>query len=107
MMAAFNVTLLGELGYNMSTTLGLANPRDPRFAAQDYTADAFTPEAVRRTLESLADLHAYPHVRPSSTESSQGSIASIAATSSSNGLASSGARSRSNGLVAVIPVSVQ
>ena len=64
MMAAFNVTRLAELGYDVNTTLGLANPQDSRFAARDYSADAFTPDAIRSRLASLINLHAYPTATP-------------------------------------------
>ena len=65
-MAAFNMTLLEELGHQRDTTLGLADPRDSRFAAQVYSADAYTPRAVRSALASLASLNAYPTVSPTS-----------------------------------------
>lgn len=58
MMAAFNVTMLEELGYDVNQT-DLADPMDSRFAAQDYDAAAFEPDAIRKVVSSFASLNAY------------------------------------------------
>jgi FtsP/CotA-like multicopper oxidase with cupredoxin domain len=59
MLAAFNVTLLESLGYDLNSTLNFANPMDTRFAAQKYNASAYTPDAISSAVESLASLGAY------------------------------------------------
>ena len=59
MMAVMNVTLLQQLGYDFNSTLGFVNPDDPRFIAQAYSDDDFTPDAVSSAVVSLAGLNAY------------------------------------------------
>lgn len=59
MMDAFNVTLLEELGYEFSSTYDFQDPEDPRYAAQDYSAAAFEPTAIKSKITSLGNLNAY------------------------------------------------
>ena len=59
MMAAFNVTLLKQLGYEFNQTVGFENPLDSRFKAQNYSDDAFAPDAVSSAVASLASLSKY------------------------------------------------
>lgn len=57
-MAVMNITLLEALGYNTSTT-GYADPTDTRFAPQDYSDEAFTPEAESEAVLALANMNPY------------------------------------------------
>nr|POE86934.1 bilirubin oxidase [Quercus suber] len=59
MLAAFNVTALNNLGYDFSSTQQFADPLDPRFSAQVYDASKFTPDAIKKAVDSLAALNAY------------------------------------------------
>lgn len=57
MMDAFNVTLLSELGYEYTSQF--ADPLDTKFAAQDYSAAAYSPAALTSAVLSLASLAPY------------------------------------------------
>ena len=59
MMDAFNVTALTGLGYEFDEVQSLNDPEDTRFAAQDYSDEAFTPDAVSSAVLSLASMAAY------------------------------------------------
>lgn len=63
MMAAFNTTLLRELGYDYNSTQGFSDPMDPRFTAQDYDEAAFTDEARREKVRMFGNLQAYAAVQ--------------------------------------------
>ncbi|KAK3720182.1 hypothetical protein LTR37_004006 [Vermiconidia calcicola] len=58
-MAAFNVTLLQELGYDVKDGVGFADPVDGRFKAQDYSDEAFAPDAIRSAFSAMATLNPY------------------------------------------------
>lgn len=60
-MDAFNVTALEELGY-FALDQDLANPVDPRWAAQEYSEALDTPEAQTSAVLSFAALGAYTQV---------------------------------------------
>lgn len=57
MMASFNVTRLETLGYDNVESLD--NPDDPRFVAQDWSADAYSNDQVQSTINYLGSLGAY------------------------------------------------
>jgi len=57
MMASFNVTRLETLGYDNVESLD--NPDDPRFAAQDWSADAYSDDQISSKLNYLGNLGAY------------------------------------------------
>jgi FtsP/CotA-like multicopper oxidase with cupredoxin domain len=61
MMAAMDITLLEALGYDVNTT-GYADPTDPRFAPQDYSAEAFSLDAEGAAVVSLANMNPYGDV---------------------------------------------
>lgn len=57
MMASFNVTRLESLGYDNVESLD--NPDDPRFTAQDWSADAYSDDQIQSKLNYLGNLGAY------------------------------------------------
>jgi hypothetical protein len=57
MMASFNVTRLETLGYDNVESLD--NPDDPRFTAQDWSADAYSDDQIQSRLNYLGNLGAY------------------------------------------------
>jgi bilirubin oxidase len=57
MMASFNVTRLEALGYDNVESLD--NPDDPRFIAQDWSADAYSDDQIQSKLNYLGNLGAY------------------------------------------------
>jgi bilirubin oxidase len=57
MMATFNVTKLETLGYD--NVEGLDDPEDPRFVAEDWTADAYSDDQIQGRLNWLGGLGAY------------------------------------------------
>jgi bilirubin oxidase len=57
MMASFNVTRLEALGYDNVESLD--NPDDPRFTAQDWSADAYSDDQIQSKLNYLGNLGAY------------------------------------------------
>ncbi|KAG9682249.1 Cupredoxin, partial [Aureobasidium melanogenum] len=57
MMASFNVTRLETLGYDNVESLD--NPDDPRFVAQDWSADAYSDDQVQSRINYLGSLGAY------------------------------------------------
>lgn len=57
MMASFNVTRLETLGYD--NVQSLDNPDDPRFVAQDWSADAYSDDQVQSRINYLGSLGAY------------------------------------------------
>lgn len=57
MMASFNVTRLENLGYDNVESLD--NPDDPRFVAQDWSADAYSDDQVQSKINYLGNLGAY------------------------------------------------
>jgi hypothetical protein len=66
MMAAFNVTVLADLGYNDTTRF--LDPMEPRYRAVDYPASDFTSHtgvfsdsAIDQKLDFFANLDAYAH----------------------------------------------
>ncbi|KAK5132087.1 hypothetical protein LTR08_000337 [Meristemomyces frigidus] len=59
MMAAFNTTLLSEMGYDFGATQQFSDPEDPKFAAQDYSDEAFALPALTSAALSLANLNPY------------------------------------------------
>ncbi|THW20512.1 oxidase cueO precursor [Aureobasidium pullulans] len=66
MMAAFNVTVLADLGYNDTTRF--LDPMEPRYRAVDYLASDFTSHtgvfsdsAIDQKLDFFANLDAYAH----------------------------------------------
>lgn len=59
MMAAMNISLLQELGYDFDSAIGFADPRDARFAARDYSPAAFAPAGISSAVASLASLNPY------------------------------------------------
>lgn len=59
MMAAFNVTMLSQLGYEFNSSAQYDNPTDTRFVAQDYSAADFEPPAISAAVSSLAKLNPY------------------------------------------------
>lgn len=59
MMAAFNTTLLRELGYDYNSTQGFSDPMDSRFTAKDYDVDAFNDDARREKVRMFGNLNAY------------------------------------------------
>lgn len=56
-MATFNVTALADLGYD--NVQGLDDPDDTRFVAEDWSAEAYSDEAVQGRLSWLGSLGAY------------------------------------------------
>lgn len=59
MLDVFNVTKLSELGYEFGDVMKYGDPEDARFSAQDYSDEAFTPDAQHSAALSLASLRAY------------------------------------------------
>ena len=59
MMAAINVTLLEDLGYDLKQTQKFADPMDPRFKGRDYSDEAYQEDAIHSTLSYLGHLNAY------------------------------------------------
>lgn len=59
MLGAFNVTFLESLGYDAEDAKQYGDPMNTRFAAQDYSDEAFTPNAISSAVVSLASLGAY------------------------------------------------
>ncbi|CAD0012983.1 unnamed protein product, partial [Aureobasidium pullulans] len=66
MMAAFNVTVLADLGYNDTTRF--LDPMEPKYRAVDYPASDFTSHtgvfsdsAIDQKLDFFANLDAYAH----------------------------------------------
>ena len=59
MMAAFNVTLLEELGYDFESTQGYDNPDGTEYSAADFSDDAYGDEAKHSVVRSLGSLNAY------------------------------------------------
>lgn len=57
MMASFNVTRLETLGYDNVESLD--NPDDPRFVAQDWSADAYSDAQIQSKINYLGSLGAY------------------------------------------------
>lgn len=57
MMASFNVTALENLGYD--NVQGLDDPGDSRFAAEDWSADAYSDDSIQGRLSWLGSLGAY------------------------------------------------
>lgn len=57
MMAAFNITALDVLGYDDVEDLG--DPNDPRFVAQEWSAEAYSYDNIQSTLTYLGGLGAY------------------------------------------------
>lgn len=58
-MAAFNATVLSDLGYEFNSTQGFGDPSDSRFAAKEYDAAAFDDAARHEAVSSLATFDAY------------------------------------------------
>jgi len=58
-MAAFNVTLLEELGYDFESTQGFGNPESTEFSAVDFSAEAYEDDAKHSVVRSLGSLNAY------------------------------------------------
>ena len=56
MMAAMNISLLAALGYD---TNKYADPTDVTFAPEEYTDEAFTPDAEESAVLSLANMNPY------------------------------------------------
>lgn len=59
MLAAFNVTVLEELGYNDTVFL---DPRQDIFAPEANTADKFTETAILDKIDFLANLRPYADI---------------------------------------------
>lgn len=59
MMAAFNVTLLEDLGYEFESTHGFDDPTGNEYSANDFSADAFQDSAKHSVVRSLGSLNAY------------------------------------------------
>lgn len=59
MMAAFNVTLLEALGYDLNSTVKFDDPMGTQFSAQNYSDEAFASAAVSSAVVSLASLYPY------------------------------------------------
>lgn len=59
MMAAMNISLLEDLGYDFNSTIGFSDPNDERFTAKDYDAAAFEPAGISSAVASLASLNPY------------------------------------------------
>jgi bilirubin oxidase len=59
MMAAFNVTLLEELGYDFESTQGYDNPDGTEFSAADFSDEAYGDDAKHSVVRSLGSLNAY------------------------------------------------
>ena len=59
MMAAMNVTMLEEMGYDFNETRGYGDPNDSRFQAQDYNDAAFEPAGISSAVAALASLNPY------------------------------------------------
>lgn len=58
-MAAFNVTLLTELGYDFNSTHGYDDPEGNEFSAVDFSANAYDDDAKHSVVRSLGSLNAY------------------------------------------------
>lgn len=59
MMAAFNVTLLTELGYDFEDTQGFDDPQNKEYSAVDFTEEAYGEDARHSAVRSLGSLNAY------------------------------------------------
>jgi bilirubin oxidase len=59
MMAAFNVTLLEELGYDFESTQGFDSPDGTEFTAADFSDAAYEDDAKHSVVRSLGSLNAY------------------------------------------------
>jgi hypothetical protein len=59
MMAAFNTTLLEELGYDFNSTQDFSDPMDPRFVAKEYTDSVSNDEARHESVKMFGSLNAY------------------------------------------------
>ncbi|KAK5126555.1 hypothetical protein LTR85_009489 [Meristemomyces frigidus] len=59
MMDAFNTTKLASMGYEFGSTQQYSDPMDTRFAPQDYSDEAFSPDALSSAVASLASLNPY------------------------------------------------
>jgi len=59
MMAAFNVTLLNELGYEFNSTTGYSDPLTPQFVSQDYSDDAYSESSIMSMMQAFGNLDAY------------------------------------------------
>lgn len=86
MMAAFNVTLLNELGYEFNSTTGYSDPLAAKFVAQDYNDEAYTESAIISMINAFGNLNAYA---PAS--SLQAAESSYYATAGYNGESATGA----------------
>lgn len=58
-MAAFNVTLLTELGYDFKSIQGYDDPEGNEFSAVDFSANAYENDAKHSVVRSLGSLNAY------------------------------------------------
>jgi len=58
-MAAFNVTLLTELGYEFNSTHGYDDPEGNEFSAVDFSTNAYDNDAKHSAVRSLGSLNAY------------------------------------------------
>jgi len=59
MMAAFNVTLLEEMGYEFNSTTGYGDPLTAKFVSQDYSDEAYTESAIVSMIQVFGNLNAY------------------------------------------------
>lgn len=59
MMAAFNVSLLDELGYEFNSTTGYSDPLTPQFVSQDYSDDAYSESSIMSMIHAFGNLNAY------------------------------------------------
>jgi len=73
MMAAFNVTALDGMGYNV--TDDLADPADSRFLARPAQGNSYDEDQISSTISFLAGLHAYD---ATSSDTGAGSTATVA-----------------------------
>jgi FtsP/CotA-like multicopper oxidase with cupredoxin domain len=62
MMAAFNTTLLAELGYEFNSSQDFSDPMDPRFVAKQYEASMSSDDARHGVVRMLGALKAYSQV---------------------------------------------
>jgi bilirubin oxidase len=62
MMAAFNVTLLEELGYDFESTQGYDSPDGAAFSAANFSAAAYGDDAKHSAVRSFGSLNAYQPV---------------------------------------------
>ena len=59
MMAAYNITLIEDLGYDVDKLSEFADPMNPKFRPQDYSDKAYAPDAVSSAVAALASLNPY------------------------------------------------